>query len=344
MTPDPRPDDAPGDPDAPSPERAPGPGAGPVPRDQVPESGPGGAEGPDGSGGSEDPADHDGPPGTVPEEWTLLLKDLAFALAVVAGLVLAVFALTGTWPPVVVVESGSMMHDGTAFGRVGTIDPGDLVFVVAVDDPGDVTPAALARLDDGPSRYGAFGDVIIFRTGGGTAVIHRAMAWVDVTVAEDGEPRYTVEGYGVRDARSITIPELGLSDYRPDRAGFLTQGDANRAADQAAGIGGTTQPIGVADVLGRAQGEVPWFGLIKLMVAGNACQGDWVRLAGACAPVDLWAMFGVGLVALLSVPLAVDYAVVRMEGQEVVLEEIGDGPSGQDLSGEEPSDRRGKAP
>lgn len=304
-------------------------------------SGPGpGSDADAASGTGPDAASDTGPdaaPGTGPDagdaspppadDWTLLAKDLAVAFGVVAGIVLVVFAVTGSWPPVVVVESGSMMHADAGFGRVGTVDPGDLVFVVAADDAGDIVGHAEARGrgDGGPRTYGAFGDVIIFRAGDRTPIIHRAMAWVDVTEAAGGQRRYTVEAYGIHDARSVTIPELGLSDYRPERAGFLTKGDNNRAADQAQGTGGATQPVTVSEVVGVARGEVPWFGVIKLMVAGNACQTGWVRVAGACAPGDIWVMFGVGLVGLLSVPLAVDVAAARLQDREVVLQEIAPG-------------------
>ena len=40
----------------------------------------------------------------------------------------SMFLSTGTFPPMVVVESGSMMHDDE--GQIGAIDPGDLVLVI----------------------------------------------------------------------------------------------------------------------------------------------------------------------------------------------------------------------
>ncbi|HEX2066075.1 MAG TPA: S26 family signal peptidase, partial [Candidatus Thermoplasmatota archaeon] len=98
--------------------------------------------------------------------------------------------------PVVVVTSGSMMHctnagpdgtgpalgrdcDGGSYGRLGTIDPGDLVFVRRVTERSDV--ATLAQQGDG--RYGKPGDVVVYRPGGRsdvTPIIHRALFWVQV--------------------------------------------------------------------------------------------------------------------------------------------------------------------
>lgn len=284
---------------------------------------------------------------TEPDDDVLLLaKDLAIALAIVVGIVAVIFAFTQVWPPVVVVESGSMTHPDAAFGRIGTIDPGDLIFVTKVDEPSDVATKGAVERRGGPRDYGAPGQVIIYQTTRSTPVIHRAMAWVEITRAEDGAPRYTVEAYGIEEARSITIPPLGLQDYRPNQEGFLTMGDSpkNPASDQALGI--APEPVAVGQILGKAQGEVPWFGLIKLMAAGNACEGDWVRVLRACAPGDLWVMFAVGMAVVLAIPLAVDEAVVYLEEREVVLTEGSstEGEDGEDLSAGDPSEGPGEPP
>lgn len=248
-------------------------------------------------------------------------KDVVVAGLIVGGIVGGLFLYTGVWPPLVVVESGSMMHEDAGFGRVGTIDPGDLVLVTHVDSPDDVRPFATAR-EDGYATYGKAGDVIVFDAGGGTPVIHRAMAWVQIHPGPGGEDRYTVKGYGIDNASSITIPSLGLDDYEPAREGFITKGDSrfNFVADQAGGSRAiSSQPVTLDGIIGKARGELPWFGLIKLAVAGNppSCiqHPDWTRVLFACAPGDLWVMLGFSVGFLVLLPNMVapiyDYTLER---------------------------------
>ena len=56
-----------------------------------------------------------------------LLLELALAIGMIACLVGAMFVHTGSMPPLVVVESKSMIHDEG--GEVGSIDAGDLILV-----------------------------------------------------------------------------------------------------------------------------------------------------------------------------------------------------------------------
>ena len=57
-----------------------------------------------------------------------LAREIFLATGLVALLLGSMFLSTGTFPPMVVVESGSMMHDDE--GQIGAIDPGDLVLVI----------------------------------------------------------------------------------------------------------------------------------------------------------------------------------------------------------------------
>ena len=56
-----------------------------------------------------------------------LIREITLAIGMIAILVLAMWAHTGSMPPLVVVESNSMQHDSS--GEIGTIDAGDLVLV-----------------------------------------------------------------------------------------------------------------------------------------------------------------------------------------------------------------------
>ncbi len=244
--------------------------------------------------------------------------------------------------PVVVVESGSMMHcsneftqlgrncdraDDVPYGRFGTIDPGDLIFVKDVETRADVQSWADAvdqcddpYLDcgcDGRDGYGACGDVIIFQKSNPndpTPVIHRALFYLEV----HGDGRFSIdlpEGWGCSDLIQVTradlrSPCLGrleagnlhnmhvLDNLRPEDSGFITRGDNNRESDQLAGAVIEPLPVPVDRILGKARGEVPWLGLVKLLAndifggcgsGGNPCDysaasGDvktlaWLSLA-----------------------------------------------------------------
>ena len=57
-----------------------------------------------------------------------LVREGSLALGLVVLLLGSMWISTGSFPPMVVVESGSMMHDEE--GSVGAIDPGDLILVM----------------------------------------------------------------------------------------------------------------------------------------------------------------------------------------------------------------------
>lgn len=218
-------------------------------------------------------------------------------LGVVLGLgllLIVLFAATGQpvkgGYPVVVVTSGSMMHcsnvdargtgppngadcDLARVGGLGFIDPGDLVFVRDIDEADDVTTLAQAKR----ASYGNEGDVIVYRINGlpGTPIIHRALFWLEV----NGDGTYTIDALGLQRVRTLDDPAItnltncvlptkapphGIT-LRPEDSGFITKGDNNNAADQCEqGLG--TGPVRTEWVLGKARGELPWIGLIKLFV------------------------------------------------------------------------------
>jgi hypothetical protein len=107
------------------------------------------------------------------------IREGLLALGLIGLLVAALWVTTGSLPPMVVVESSSMMHDNE--GEVGAIDPGDLVLVMSTDRRTNVITYAEAAEEgnqfSGWSKHGDFGDVIIYSKNGGsdTPVIHRAM-------------------------------------------------------------------------------------------------------------------------------------------------------------------------
>ena len=266
-------------------------------------------------------------------------RDSLFALLVVGLVVGSASAYAQNWPPAVIVESSSMMHaEGEAgYGRWGTIDPGDLVLVKGLDDPAEVE----TLVEAGPERYGRAGDVIVYRRLPGqdpTPIIHRAIAYVEVAEGPTYRVRWSVDapcvGGGVKteDARwcvygpdgvsLVGVPDAGDAPLRPAESGFLTKGDnpvSNHDTDQALGISrdasGAPAMVTLDRVEGKARGEVPWLGLVKLALAGKPNEADppasYVRIGSAYAPPDLWVMLGVALALLLGGPFAWDLVKAR---------------------------------
>ena len=57
-------------------------------------------------------------------------------------------------------------------------------------------------------------------------------------------------------------------------------------------------------IIGKARGEIPWFGLIKLVFFGDNIQGEpgWVKIGKAAAPKDEWICLGISLFILIGIP------------------------------------------
>ena len=165
-----------------------------------------------------------------------LVLELALAVGMIACLVGAMFIHTGSMPPLVVVESKSMIHEEG--GEIGSIDAGDLILVH--DQPSDTIVTFAEATDPSNSAYGyeqhgLEGDVIIYAKNGeaGTPIIHRAIMRVvaeetvapdrsaadpcpeeakydDVRLAEDGLPgscilTWSVPGTSVSNVSNITV-------------------------------------------------------------------------------------------------------------------------------------------
>jgi len=111
-----------------------------------------------------------------------LLREMMLAVAMIAFLVLGLWAHTGTMPPLVVVESSSMIHETN--GEIGSIDAGDLILVMDTPYDNIVTFAEASDRDNkyhGYETHGMEGDVIIYQKNGdeGTPIIHRAIMRVE---------------------------------------------------------------------------------------------------------------------------------------------------------------------
>ena len=259
-----------------------------------------------------------------------LLTDVVGAVLLVAIVVGTLAAATGgIWPPVVVIESGSMMHPipETPYGRFGTIDVGDLVFLKAVRDRDDITTWA----DGSEVHYGRPGDVIAYYPNGdrnATPIIHRAIAYVEVA-RDPGDIHdityrlHWIDGTVREWGRAgIYFPPLGFDEtspyiftptqgYTPPYSGYVTKGDnafSNPATDQALGI---SILVDESWIEATVYGEVPWVGLGKLALQSGQTNphtdsDGWMRFGNAFAPLELWMMFFLTLALLILVPLTVD--------------------------------------
>ena len=218
-------------------------------------------------------------------------KDVGLALGSVLLVFLVTFAYSGNWPPMVVIESGSMEHSDNplyeepGFTHIGTIDTGDLVVVKEAKKSDIVTYLQGKKTDY--KKYGDYGDVIVYYKNGikevdgspVTPVIHRAMAWVEVLE----EPKdmngdnitdyYYIPGIDSYFGPKIEFSEIGLSGgaHLKDlqNSGYITKGDStgNPHPDQLTHRDINNDPVQPVDpdwVVGMARGELPWIGLIKL--------------------------------------------------------------------------------
>lgn len=260
-------------------------------------------------------------------------RDLFIAFVIVMIIMGALMAYCRVWPPMVVVESGSMMHGDDSM--IGVIDTGDMVLVRKVDDRDDVVTYAEGEAVNF-RKYSSFGDVIIFRPNGdlnATPIIHRALLWVEVNTSRvqpmpSGSidyqnysfdiPAYglygttddiVIDNYGEdyrngsRNIRIVLRGDLfgspGLLDRFEDYSvapydGFLTMGDHNGGYDQA---GSGLLPVKVDWVVGKAAGELPWFGLVKLGLTNDLPDA---------VPPSSWFWLFVSISLLIGMPIIID--------------------------------------
>jgi signal peptidase len=235
-----------------------------------------------------------------------LVRDVVVALLLVLIILTALWTYTGQWfgAPMVAIESGSMMHQEEPFGRFGTINAGDMVLLVKVDKKGEI--ATQIEKDSNNYYYGDYGDVIVYRPYGNEnrdQIIHRAMCWIEYNEIEES---FTVEGYDIYNESTITIPQLGLNNYRPNppHSGYITKGDnpvTNDRADQSPG-GICDQPIKVEWVSGKARGELPWIGTLNLLfndiTSGKNTLGN--------VPQDCIISLVILIIILISIPISLD--------------------------------------
>ncbi|MFC6827111.1 S26 family signal peptidase [Halopelagius fulvigenes] len=183
-------------------------------------------------------------------------REAAVSLSIVVAIGLLLYLVSGVWPPMVAIESGSMEPH---------MERGDLVFI---SDPDRFSPeyafeqTGVVPVEVGEERgyrtLGGNGSVVVYDppTRFGSPIIHRAHFWV-----EEGENWYSEANPQYVSADNCAE----LSNCPAPHAGFITKGDANSRYDQASGI---AEPVKKGWIEGVAHIRVPYLGYIRLKLAG----------------------------------------------------------------------------
>jgi signal peptidase len=184
-----------------------------------------------------------------------LVREFVSTVAFVAAVGLLLFAVSGVWPPMVAVSSGSMephMHRGDL---VFVVEDGRFAGDAAVAGTGVVTHRSGAGTPN--TKFGDHGDVVVYRLDGrqdGQRIIHRARFYV-----QEGENWYPKAD--PNHVRADSCREL--TNCPAPHAGFVTKGDANARYDQAMGL---TAPVKPSWIEGKAMVRVPWLGHLRLIL------------------------------------------------------------------------------
>jgi signal peptidase I len=328
-------------------------------------------------------------------------KDIIVAMLIVVIVMASLYAYSGgIWPPMVVVESESMMH-GTD-SHVGTIDTGDLTLVKKISSRSDIVTyvegrpsynvsyeeaGAAAKAETfkgahaGFSTYGDYGEVIIYNKNGRTdetPVIHRAIVWFVPNMTTDCINRVPI-GYkgdfpdiknvahpkGLMCISNLTIHKVGFTsrdltinvnnvashaaaiaaDKKPF-AGFLTHGDNNghekpvmntdQETHSDVHTGRPLAPNKVNWVVGKAVGELPWFGALKL-VATKTTTTDQI-------PPSSWKGLITTIVLIIGIPLIIDIAVAQYQKRKPKKDEKKSDEKEDGQEEEEEADEEDNAP
>ena len=290
-------------------------------------------------------------PNGKPEEEGILVSTIkAFIIAPAIFLLIigAIFLYSGIWPPMVVVESESMQHSNDT-SYIGVIDTGDIVVVKKVESYQEVT-TYVEGLANGHSTYGEPGDVIIYhRHGMPKPIIHRAMVMLEYnftgggfdvpTLADIPDELWSVPGgekvwwnlkevlvlYDVGYAGAILEIDLStmLSNMFSNghlHGGIITLGDNNWEMVDGVPVARYDQrwlttmrePVMEEWIVGKARGELPWFGLLKLWATGTMPDDT---------PANSQRNLIISLGALILIPVIIDVSsnAMRRRGIELNL-------------------------
>ncbi len=263
------------------------------------------------------------------------------ALAVVAVLLVSLYAYTSNWPPVYAVESNSMQHGSG--DHLGYLNAGDIVLAEKI--PTSQIVPYVVGVGRGFSTYGEPGDVLLYYPNGQTSttpIIHRAivyLAWDPTGEAYNAtelgslpcsdagtSTSYWVTGAGNNCAdtdlamatATIHLYDIGQQSLDLDiplssaglgeHSGFVTLGDNNSYIDQSVSSSGAARISTLVEpgwIIGVARGMIPWFGALKLAFDGE----------GGFVPSQSWEFLGLTVAAVIFLAIGIHLAL-RREGVE----------------------------
>lgn len=194
----------------------------------------------------------------------------------------ALYLYTGILKPLSVVESKSMQHSDDR-SYIGIIDTGDMIIVRSPDKKPIIT--YIEGISKKYSKFGSYGDVIIYNREGKNPVIHRAILWLnydDVSkkwsapALKDCEVNWRSDG-GYDDLKGVLkidgLPGFNLDHLKGhEHSGYLTKGDNNNYFDQdliCSDYGIHPGTVQNSELKAIADIEIPWIGCLKLLVSNK---------------------------------------------------------------------------
>ncbi len=177
-------------------------------------------------------------------EGATFVRDIILILLVVAGIGIVLFGVSGTWPALVAVESGSMEPNLPTY---------NLVFVVDENRFGDWMTQDEAEAADTHKVFNEYGDVIVYQPNGMkgvTPIIHRAITTVTKEEAQ-------ALGFTGDAAHSgvITKGDNEITNPYPDQFGSFPSYGISRM-----------EPVKEEWIVGKAVFAIPLIGWVPLHI------------------------------------------------------------------------------
>ena len=177
-------------------------------------------------------------------EGATFVRDIIIILLIVAGIGIVLFGVSGTWPALVAVESGSMEPNLPTYS---------LVFVVDENRFGDWMTQDEAEAADTHKVFNEYGDVIVYQPNGMkgvTPIIHRAITTVTKEEAQ-------ALGFTGDAAHSgvITKGDNEITNPYPDQFGSFPSYGISRM-----------EPVKEEWIVGKAVFAIPLIGWVPLHI------------------------------------------------------------------------------